>query len=276
MATRVSTRGPARARSRVLVGTVVVFGAVSMAACSGGETIPAPSLSQVTTAGPGASTTPANPSTSEPPASTTAAATSVAAPSSAPAPTDAGITGPMFSAALGVKVDAAPGVTTRGDTRQLLPEGLYVHIAWESDPDDTSVFTVQPDDIEILEAYANASLAYYRAALTTVTTDAPEFAEYFVDAGAQYDEGFAEARAGGYVGSLGAGVVLRPYVLGDQRTATSAVVYDCYLENQEYILRRGGVSSIGPLEPSGTVATMTMQSGSWQVDIIAAEPGACF
>ncbi len=78
---------------------------------------------------------------------------------------DSGLTGPMFSDALGIKVASAPGVNTAGDTRQLLPEGLYVHLAWEPDPNDPSVFTVQPDDIEILEAYANAVTTYYRAAI---------------------------------------------------------------------------------------------------------------
>jgi hypothetical protein len=64
-------------------------------------------------------------------------------------------------------------------------------------------------------------------------------------------------------------------VLGDQRTETSAVVLDCYLENQEYVLRDGGTPTLGPLETSGTIATMTKQSGHWQVDTIATENKAC-
>lgn len=213
-----------------------------------------------------AGTTP-EPTTTEP-ASTEPAATT--APTSEPDLPD----GPTFSDTLGVRVGTAPGVNTRGDTRQLLPEGLYVHVAWEADPNDPSVFTVQPDDIEILEAYANASLAYYRAALTTRDTSDPAFDKYMTDGGAQYDTKFSEARAGGFVGSLGNGVVLRPYVLADSLTATTATVADCYLQNEQYVIP-GGEPVLGDLQPKGTVATMVRAESGWMVDVIAAEPAAC-
>ncbi|MFN8021648.1 MAG: hypothetical protein U0Q03_09005 [Acidimicrobiales bacterium] len=205
-----------------------------------------------------------DPATTEP-ATTAAVDTTVA---------DDGPIGPMFSDALGVPVDSAPGVHTRGDTRQLLPEGLYVHIAWEADPDDPSVFTVQPDDIEILEAYANASLAYYRAALTTLDTSDPAFDQYFVDGGAKYEANFAQAKDGNYVVSLGSGVVLRPYVTADSEGPDSAVVLDCYLQNEQFI-QRGSSPELSDLVPKGTVASMVRVNGTWKVDLIAAEPEAC-
>ena len=61
------------------------------------------------------------------------------------------------------------------------------------------MFTPQPDDVEILEAYANAVLTYYRAATTTLTTDDPDFEKYYVDGGALLDTAFNEAKSGGYV-----------------------------------------------------------------------------
>lgn len=213
-----------------------------------------------------AETTP-EPTTTEPASTEPAATTATTAESDLP-------DGPTFSDALGVRVDTAPGVHTRGDTRQLLPEGLYVHVAWEADPNDPSVFTVQPDDIEILEAYANASLAYYRAALTTLTTEDPAFAMYFVDSGAKYDSNFEEALAGGYVGSLGNGVVLRPYIPADRRDDSTAVVLDCYLENEQFV-RDGEPPLLADLRPKGTVATMVRTNGGWKVDVISPEPGAC-
>ncbi|MGD9997688.1 MAG: hypothetical protein AB7L17_16135 [Ilumatobacteraceae bacterium] len=191
-----------------------------------------------------------------------------------PVTTTDGVTGPTFSDALGVKVDTAPGVRTPGDTRQLLPEGLYVHIAWQGAPDDPSVFTAREEDVEILEAYANASLAYYRAFLTTRTTDAPEFDQYFVDGGAKYDSNFEQARAGGYIGSLGSGVVLRPYILHDETTPTSAIILDCYLQNETYVAP-GDLAELGELIPSGATATMTRVGTRWMVDIMAGEPAAC-
>ena len=129
--------------------------ALGLVACSGGDNdVPPPSLDSVVTAPP---TTDAS-TTSTSATTTPDSVASTDAPTTVSPTTVAEAGGPMFSDALGVKVDTAPGVNTAGDTRQLLPEGLYVHIAWEPDPDDPSVFTVQPDDVEILEAYANASL----------------------------------------------------------------------------------------------------------------------
>jgi hypothetical protein len=205
-------------------------------------------------------------------AATTVPDTTVATPATTAA--DDGLTGPMFSDALGVKVDSAPGVRTRGDTRQLLPEGLFVHIAWETDPQDPSVFTVQPDDVAILEAYTNAVTTYYRAALTTLTLDDPDFARYYIDAGAKYADGFQQARDGGFVGSLGSGVVLRPYVLGDQRTETTAVVFDCYLQNEQFIPLESQ-PALAELQSMGQVATLIRNARGWKVDIASGEAGAC-
>lgn len=265
-------------RRQGLAALIALISVFAVAACSGGNEV-----ADLTTVAPASSSTrPAAtttaPSTTEPTvvATTDAAITVPDTTDGPPATTvaDDGLTGPTFSDALGVKVDGAPGVATRGDTRQLLPEGLYVHIAWEPDPQDPSVFTVQPDDVEILEAYANAVTAFYRTATTDLVIDPAEFEPYMVDSGDQYNSNLAEARAGGYVGSLGAGVVLRPYVLGDRRTSTEATVADCYLQDEQYVLR-GDVASTGSLEPKGSIATMVKIGDTWKVDIIASESGAC-
>jgi hypothetical protein len=184
------------------------------------------------------------------------------------------LTGPVFSDALGVKVASAPGVNTPGDTRQLLPEGLYVHIAWTADPNDPSVFTVQPDDIPILEAYANAVKAFYKAATTTRTTDDASFEQYFTDSGAKFDDSFAERRASNEVMVIGsAGVVLRPYVLSDRTTGSTAVVLDCTLEDARY---ESGTSVLGGMsKASGVVATMRLTEGAWLVDQVGSEAQAC-
>jgi hypothetical protein len=246
-----------------------------LAACSGGNEV-----ADITTVAPAPSSAPSVAVTTRPEpsavatseAATTVPDTTVATPATTAA--DDGLTGPMFSDALGVKVDSAPGVRTRGDTRQLLPEGLYVHIAWEPDPQDPSVFTVQPDDVAILEAYTNASLAYYRAVTSTLTIDDPAFAQFMTDAGAQYEGNFVKARQGGFSGSLGSGVVLRPYVLADERTGTDATVLDCYLQNEQFVAS-GQAPQLEPLAPKGTVASMVLTEDGWQVDVIAAEPRAC-
>jgi hypothetical protein len=164
----------------------------------------------------GTETTPTDPPES---ISTTSSTTTVVV------TTEPGLTGPTFSDALGVKVESAPGVNTPGDTRELMP-GLWVHLAWQADPNDPSVFTVQPGDEPILEAYANSMLVYFRSATTTVDLTDPAWSTYFIDHGEQYRQIFDERRASGQVRDLDLGVVLRPYVLGDQRTPASAVVLD--------------------------------------------------
>ncbi len=110
-----------------------------------------------------------------------------------------GMPGLMFSESLGVRVATAPGVTTQGDTRQLLPEGLFVHIASAPDPKDASIFNPVPADIEILEAYARGATAFYRAALTRLTTVDQSFAVVFMDGGSMFVESFSQASAGGYL-----------------------------------------------------------------------------
>lgn len=251
--------------------------ALGAAACSDdGNQVTAPSFDTTPAPLTAAPTTETASTTTEVPATSSTAApgtTSTTVTTVASTAVD-GPTGPMFSDALGVKVDTAPGVTTRGDTRQLLPEGLYVHLAWEADPNDPSVFTPQPEDVEILEAYANAVLTYYRAATTTLTTDDPDFDRYYADGGAKYDKSFQEARDGGYTLSLGSGVVLRPYVLSDERSDDSAIVFDCYLEDQSYFLQ-GSLPPLGELATSPTVASMVFADGVWRVDRLATDEHAC-
>jgi hypothetical protein len=270
----------ARAWALAAATSVAVTLALTLAACSsGGGAIPAPSLSPIpATASPtSAASASLDPSpTSSPPelAATSSAATAV--PTSDPAATDpaTGPDGPMFSDALGVKVATAPGVHSRGDTRQLLPQGLYVHIAWESDPNDTSVFTAQQEDIPILEAYANASLAFYRAATSDLVVRPADFADYMTDSGAQFAASLNQAREGGYVDSLGSGVVLRPYVLGDHRTESTAVVLDCSLSDEQFV-HSGDPTTTGSFVTRGQLATMTKVDGRWKVETFSEEAKAC-
>lgn len=270
---------------RTAAVALLVATALGTAACSGGTeiadvTVVAPSgPAVVTDPTPDASpstTGDAAPPTSEPPSDSTEPtepSPTTTATSGGPSTSSVdGLTGPAFSDALGVRVDTAPGVRTRGDTRRLLDAGLYVHLAWEADPDDPSVFTVQPDDIPILEAYANASLAYYRAATTTRTTEHPDFAKFIVDADDMFGRTFREARDGGFTLNLGSGVILRPYIVDS--TASSAVVYDCYLQDELYVTPEESKEP-GPLVPKGQVVTLTRVDGAWLVDTAGELGQAC-
>ena len=271
---------------------VLVATALGTAACSGGNevadiTVVAPTVAAPTVAAPtvavstvAASDAPDTLATTPPGTSPeTTPSTSPAASVSTPATTATlstsavdGLSGPTFSDALGVRVDTAPGVRTRGDTRRLLDEGLYVHIAWEADPDDASVFTVQQEDIEILEAYANAAAAYYRVAQSSLDPSDPELTQLYVDPDDMFGRTFDQAQAGSYRLDLGAGVLLRPYVV--DRGPDSATVYDCYLQDELFIVsgeqRQHGV----PL-PKGQVLTLALRGGRWLVDTAGPMGSAC-
>ncbi len=184
------------------------------------------------------------------------------------------IDGPRLSAGLGTAVDTAPSVRTRGDTRRLLTEGLFVHLAWEPDAKDPSVFTPLAEDLPILEAYIGAQLAYYRAALGLSRPDDPELDRFLVDGRVRFADAIAARAAAGLTLQLGSGVVLRPHVLGDQRTASTAVVLDCYLHDEQE-LPVGATAVPGPMRTYGLVATMVLLDGTWKVDRTGRETGVC-
>ena len=251
----------------------IALAAIVAGACAGDNEV-----ADLTTVAPPPSATAADTTIESTAVGTTPEPTTTEPTSTEPAATTAPTTepdlpdGPTFSDALGVRVDTAPGVHTRGDTRQLLPEGLYVHVAWEADPNDPSVFTVQPDDIEILEAYANAVATYYRAALTTLTTDDPAFADYIVDASAMFGPAFESARTKNLHLDIGAGVVLRPYVVDAQQD--SATIYDCYLQDELYV-SAGEPRTPSTPTPKGQVVTMILTDGHWKVTTAGLLPSAC-
>lgn len=268
-------RRTSRSGSAVYLGWCVAL-AVGAAACSGESNQLAP-VSFDSSPPPPSVTVADAASTTQPPPSSAATTTTFPATSTTPPPpsTTDGLTGPMFSDALGVKVDSAPGVRTRGDTRRLLDEGVYVHIAWEPDPTDASVFTVQPDDIAILEAYAMAQATYYRAAMGQITTDHPDFDKYIVGGGRGLNNALEDRRRRGKVLSVGSGVLLRPYVLGDNRTDKSAIILDCTLHNEQEIDLAGGNPVLADLHPQGQFAVMAKTDEGWKVERVGLEPGAC-
>lgn len=271
-------------RTRWITACAVLV-ALAGGACGrgAGEVVPArldgnappPSVTSTATTrtGPSTPTSDAPADTPDPSAGTEAAPQSTPSPPDQ-TPTDPPADGPRFSAGIGTPVDVAPSVRTRGDTRRLLDEGLYVHLAWEPDPGDPSVFTPLAEDVVILEAYVGAQLAYYRAALGLSRPDDQELDRFLVDGRVRFADAFAARAAAGLSLRLGSGVVLRPYVLGDQRTATSAVVLDCYLHDEQEV-PLGAPTVPGPMRTYGLVATMTLIEGGWKLDRTGTEQGVC-
>ncbi len=96
-----------------------------------------------------------------------------------------------------------------------------------------------------------------------------------VDAGSQFDAKLREARAGGFVDSLGIGVVLRPYVLADRRSDGSAVVLDCTLSDEAFVLRDDPARPTSKPVQRGQLATMLLSGGRWKVEAFSEEDTAC-
>ena len=269
-------------RRTALTGISIGIGLVAFTAtgCTGG-TASVPPIT-FSTAPSVASDSPTTPTTDAP--ATTSAPTTLATTSSVAAPatlitllaptSNPPLTGPMFSPDLGTKVDSAPGVTTRGDTRKLLDEGLWAHIPWEIDPNDLSQLSVNPEDVPIIEAWVRDNVVYYRAAMGLTTIDDPDFAKYEVAAGRGLETAFDDRKRRGVVLSLGSGAVLRPYVLGDNRTETTAVIFDCELDDEQEI-PIGGAPTLHPMHRDGQYATMVKVDGQWKVDKSGLMPSAC-
>jgi len=270
-------------RRTALTGISIGIGLVAFTAtgCTGG-TASVPPIT-FSTAPSVASDSPTTPTTDAP--ATTSAPTTLATTSSVAAPatlitllaptSNPPLTGPMFSPDLGTKVDTAPGVTTRGDTRKLLDEGLWAHIPWEIDPNDLSQLSVNPEDVPIIEAYVRAQLVYYRAALGYTTLDDPDFTKYLYGGGHVLDKGFDELVAKGLKISLGSGIVLRPYLIEDHRTPNSAVIFDCYLQDEQNIAIDGGSPVLGPLKKYNLVAEMILEWGNWKIKTAGKQDGVC-
>ncbi|MBI4883653.1 MAG: hypothetical protein HY826_06305 [Actinobacteria bacterium] len=174
-------------------------------------------------------------------------------------------------------VDSAPGVTTPGLFYELMPK-LWVYLPVVEDIPNGITWTLNAEDLPIIEAYLQARLVYYSA----VTSDPMDFTsdgweDYYVDGG-QRLKGVMEPRgAAGQVVYLDAGVVLRPTVGGDGRTDIDALVLDCVLDgavrrNSDGSIAEGSTPGVGE-NPTG--ATLRLIDGEWRLDRITEALAAC-
>ena len=225
------------------------------------------------------------------PASTgTSGVTTVVAPSTAPpsssSPSSAGSVASVAPSGFGVlqpeigtKVDAAPGVTTPGDIRELSPN-TWIFIPSEPDPNDARIQPPLPEDIEIITAYIEE-----RDALTELITQRPmaaqvseRYAAATIDGGAAALESLLRpgAAAGQYF-DVSAGVVFRPVVIADPRSDNEAFVFDCQLDGS--VLRNADGSLVdGQVEgvkEYPQVARIERVDGRWLVAAVSSDDRVC-
>jgi hypothetical protein len=264
-------------RTRSVTCTAVLL-SLLLAGCANRHA--ASPLAPIPTAGPLApvsTNSPTTVGTSAPSTTASSAVTPTTPPSISPGVTVAATE--LLPSNVGTKVDAAPGVTTPGDIRELLPK-LWAFVPSAPDPNDAHVQPPLPGDVEILAAYLETIGAVYEQVTQrpTPATPSPRVAESFVDGGAEWATGvFAPRAASGQYRDLGQGLVVRPIVIADPRSATEAFIFDCQLDgtvlrNADGSLADGEVEGVknGP-----QIARIVKVNGHWITDKISADDRVC-
>jgi hypothetical protein len=254
-----------------------VTAALLVAACaddtdgSGSGTLP--------TAPPTAATTETAPRTTPPTSSSTTSTTSTTGP-----PSTETTTGTLPPGIIGLspdgpwtRVDSAPGITTPGLFYELMPK-LWVYLPLEQDIENGILATFSQEDAPIIEAYLQARLTYYRATTQRPVDLADEgWARYYTDGGAAYRDQLTKHRDLDEMTDLDAGVVLRPEVLGDERSDTRAIIFDCLFDGAVWRLPDGslGSDSTPGISTEGAAAIITFADDRWILDQISNQPDAC-
>ncbi|MDO8392721.1 MAG: hypothetical protein Q7V57_19770 [Actinomycetota bacterium] len=248
---------------RPITRTALVLVAGLLAACdSGGNAAPATLDTVVSTASVPASTT-----TVASEASTTTVAATVP-------------DGAVSLAADGpwTLVDSAPGVTDPGLVYLLMP-GLWVYLPIEEDIEHGITWVLNDDDVPVIEAYLMARLTYFTAITTDpIDLDLEGWTRYYADGGEQYRVNLEGRRAQGQVGDLDVGVVLRPVVLGEDRSDATAIVFDCVLDGGVFRLPDGSLAagSTPGVVPSGIGMRLLSTAEGWVIEQVGKQPDACF
>jgi hypothetical protein len=257
----------------------VLVGCLS-AACTAGreESVPTTAAPTTVAAVTAPATTEASTTTAPmaAPAPTVAPVT-VAPATVAPATTLPVTTGIVLPPDLGHLVASAPGVSTPGDIWQLAPK-LWLFLPSES-AGDPNLTPPKPEDAEILIAYARKQKALNLAvSKSDLALSSPDVLTAYTNAGLNSRVRALAPRAiGGHRLNLGGGVVFRPRVFSEPRTATTAFVTDCTLD-WSYWVNGSGESAGGSSREAGAfgvVAAMVRQSSGWRVDLDGPEDFAC-
>lgn len=175
------------------------------------------------------------------------------------------------------RVDGAPGISTPGLFYQLMPK-LWVYLPTTEDIPHGITWTFTEKDRPIIEAYLQARLVFFRVTETNpFNLDDPGWAKWYTDSGASYHAVLSERSARGERFDRDVGVILRPVVLGEGRSDTSAIVFDCMLDGGVWRLPNGslGADSTPGVIRNGLGALLGTTNRVWVVSRIANQVEAC-
>ncbi|MEI7547977.1 MAG: hypothetical protein WCK21_07965, partial [Actinomycetota bacterium] len=169
------------------------------------------------------------------------------------------------------------GVTQPGLSYQLMP-GLWVYLPVKEDIPKGMTWVLNEKDRPIIEAYLMARLTYFQAITSDpINVDLPGWKQWYTDGGALYRPDLLARKKQGQVADLDVGVVLRPQVIGEERTDTTAVVFDCFLDGGVFRLPDGSLApgSTPGVVPYGSVARLSLTGSRWIVKQNGQQPDAC-
>jgi hypothetical protein len=175
-------------------------------------------------------------------------------------------------------VDSAPGITTPGLFYELMPK-LWAYLPLEMDLEHGIAWTLHnPDDIPVIEGYLRARLTYYQAVTQSpVDLETSDWYRHFVDPAAVYFDFLVDHRSRGEVVEMDLGVVTRPEVIGDERTDSTAMIFDCVSDGAVFLqpdgtLAEGSKRGFGR---QGLAFRMMRDAAGWKVLEVGSEPMAC-
>lgn len=244
-------------------------------------------LTLVACSDPGSTLETVPPTTSSGAAGTTTTATTVA--DTTPGGTDAAVTTaattePVTATTLALTegpwtvVTSIPEVTEPGLYYELSLPGLYAYFPTKISEDDQVFWTMNDADRPVIEAYLHAQLTINQSMLTRpMDFTLAGWDQYFADGGASLIEIMQPRSDDDLALNVDLGIVLRPWVIDDGRTETTATVVDC-VQNGSVLQRSDG--SFGPSSSPGWgvnayAAEMVLTDGQWQVKNLSYWDDAC-
>lgn len=176
-------------------------------------------------------------------------------------------------------VASIPEVTEPGLYYELSLPGLYAYFPEKINDDDPVFWTMNEADRPIIEAYLNAQLTINQAMLTRpMDFNLAGWDLYFEDGGAGYQKRVLQPISDrGEALDIALGYTLRPWVIGDERTETSAQIVDCIYDGSVMRTSDGslGIESSPGWVEYGVLASMKLVNGAWTVVGIGTWEDAC-
>jgi hypothetical protein len=256
---------------RPLATTLMLGGAVAAAGCGedpvGGLATIAPAVS-----------TAALPPTRDAMAVSTSVAATTSAAATTPGPEPAPPTTLALADGPWQVVASIPKVTEPGLYYELSLPKLYAYFPTKVSTDDRVFWTMNEADRPIIEAYLRAQLTINEASSSRpMDFTIAGWGLYFADGGSEMQQLLQPRNDAKMILDLGPGYIMRPWIIDDDRTETTATVVDCQYIGA--VLRAPNGSLAGGSTEGwgyyGLSISMEMRDDAWTVRHVYEWGDAC-